>query len=113
MFGRRLGSSYYPLNPRPLPLGSYEESCLRKPRRLQRGPGIDDCRRSRRNQGDTRVFANVRHSLRRRSAVSADTGATHSVAGEKLYHLLMQKGLNFEEEKTSQMTPAYGRTQTT
>ncbi|GFV61445.1 retrovirus-related Pol polyprotein from transposon 297 [Trichonephila clavipes] len=32
------------------------------------------------------------------AAVCADTGATHSVAGEKLYHLLKQKGLNFEEK---------------
>ncbi|GFU63605.1 hypothetical protein TNCV_5108861 [Trichonephila clavipes] len=46
------------------------------------------------------------------SAVCADTGATHSVAGEKLYHLLKQKGLNFEE-KTMQMTLADCRTQTT
>ncbi|GFV79116.1 retrovirus-related Pol polyprotein from transposon opus [Trichonephila clavipes] len=46
------------------------------------------------------------------AAVCADTGATHSVAGEKLYHLLKQKGLNFEEE-TMQMTLADGRTQTT
>ncbi|GFW30702.1 uncharacterized protein TNCV_4088221 [Trichonephila clavipes] len=46
------------------------------------------------------------------AAVCADTGATHSVAGEKLYHLLKQKGLNFEE-KTLQMTLADGRTQTT
>ncbi|GFU30805.1 retrovirus-related Pol polyprotein from transposon 17.6 [Trichonephila clavipes] len=46
------------------------------------------------------------------AAVCADTGATHSVAGEKLYHLLTQKGLNFEE-KTMQMTLADGRTQTT
>ncbi|GFW77432.1 retrovirus-related Pol polyprotein from transposon 17.6 [Trichonephila clavipes] len=46
------------------------------------------------------------------AAVCADTGATHSVAGEKLYHLLKQKGLNFEE-KTMQMTFADGRTQTT
>ncbi|GFT35704.1 retrovirus-related Pol polyprotein from transposon 17.6 [Trichonephila clavipes] len=36
----------------------------------------------------------------------------HSVAGEKLYHLLKQKGLNFEE-KTMQMTLADSRTQTT
>ncbi|GFU59021.1 retrovirus-related Pol polyprotein from transposon 297 [Trichonephila clavipes] len=46
------------------------------------------------------------------AAVCADTGATHSVAGEKLYHLLKQKGLNFEE-KTMQMTLADGRTKTT
>ncbi|GFV56859.1 uncharacterized protein TNCV_146111 [Trichonephila clavipes] len=46
------------------------------------------------------------------AAVCADTGATHSVAGEKLYHLLKQKGLNFEE-KTMQMTLADSRTQTT
>ncbi|GFW47035.1 retrovirus-related Pol polyprotein from transposon 17.6 [Trichonephila clavipes] len=46
------------------------------------------------------------------AAVCADTGATHSVSGEKLYHLLKQKGLNFEE-KTMQMTLADGRTQTT
>ncbi|GFS56454.1 retrovirus-related Pol polyprotein from transposon 297 [Trichonephila clavipes] len=46
------------------------------------------------------------------AAVCADTGATHSVAGEKLYHLLKQKGLNFEE-KIMQMTLADGRTQTT
>ncbi|GFX09336.1 retrovirus-related Pol polyprotein from transposon 17.6 [Trichonephila clavipes] len=46
------------------------------------------------------------------AAVCADTGATHSVAGEKLYHLLKQKGLNFEE-KTMQMTLADDRTQTT
>ncbi|GFS91796.1 integrase catalytic domain-containing protein [Trichonephila clavipes] len=46
------------------------------------------------------------------AAVCADTGATHSVAGEKLYHLLKQKGLNFEE-KTMQMTLADGHTQTT
>ncbi|GFY17376.1 hypothetical protein TNCV_657891 [Trichonephila clavipes] len=46
------------------------------------------------------------------AAVWADTGATHSVAGEKLYHLLKQKGLNFEE-KTMQMTLADGHTQTT
>ncbi|GFW24607.1 hypothetical protein TNCV_2404711 [Trichonephila clavipes] len=46
------------------------------------------------------------------AAVCADTGATHSVAGEKLYHLLKQKGLNFEE-KTMHMTLADGRTQTT
>ncbi|GFW71823.1 transposon Tf2-11 polyprotein [Trichonephila clavipes] len=46
------------------------------------------------------------------AAVCADTGATLSVAGEKLYHLLKQKGLNFEE-KTMQMTLADGRTQTT
>ncbi|GFV26769.1 uncharacterized protein TNCV_5000531 [Trichonephila clavipes] len=46
------------------------------------------------------------------AAVCADTGATHLVAGEKLYHLLKQKGLNFEE-KTMQMTLADGRTQTT
>ncbi|GFS82415.1 transposon Ty3-I Gag-Pol polyprotein [Trichonephila clavipes] len=46
------------------------------------------------------------------AAVCADIGATHSVAGEKLYHLLKQKGLNFEE-KTMQMTLADGRTQTT
>ncbi|GFY00627.1 retrovirus-related Pol polyprotein from transposon 17.6 [Trichonephila clavipes] len=46
------------------------------------------------------------------AAVCAYTGATHSVAGEKLYHLLKQKGLNFEE-KTMQMTLADGRTQTT
>ncbi|GFV34898.1 retrovirus-related Pol polyprotein from transposon 17.6 [Trichonephila clavipes] len=46
------------------------------------------------------------------AAVCADTGATQSVAGEKLYHLLKQKGLNFEE-KTMQMTLADGRTQTT
>ncbi|GFX76679.1 gypsy retrotransposon integrase-like protein 1 [Trichonephila clavipes] len=46
------------------------------------------------------------------AAVCGDTGATHSVAGEKLYHLLKQKGLNFEE-KTMQMTLADGRTQTT
>ncbi|GFU37332.1 uncharacterized protein TNCV_4273162 [Trichonephila clavipes] len=45
------------------------------------------------------------------AAVCADTGATHSVAGEKLYHLLKQKGLNFKE-KTMQMTLADGRTQT-
>ncbi|GFW30847.1 hypothetical protein TNCV_4089671 [Trichonephila clavipes] len=45
------------------------------------------------------------------AAVCADTGATHSVAGEKLYHLLKQKGLNFEE-KTMQMTLADGRIQT-
>ncbi|GFR01842.1 uncharacterized protein TNCT_715721 [Trichonephila clavata] len=47
-----------------------------------------------------------------KAAVCADTGATHSVAGEKLYHLLKQKGLNFNE-KTMQMTLADGRTQTT
>ncbi|GFX55382.1 transposon Tf2-9 polyprotein [Trichonephila clavipes] len=47
-----------------------------------------------------------------KAAVCTDTGATHSVAGEKLYHLLKQKGLNFEE-KTMQMTLADGRTQTT
>ncbi|GFQ85403.1 uncharacterized protein TNCT_554381 [Trichonephila clavata] len=46
-----------------------------------------------------------------KTAVCADTGATHSVAGEKLYHLLKQKGLNFKE-KTMQMTLADGRTQT-
>ncbi|GFT13482.1 retrovirus-related Pol polyprotein from transposon 297 [Trichonephila clavipes] len=46
------------------------------------------------------------------AAVCVDTGATHSVAGEKLYHLLKQKGLNFQE-KTMQMTLADGRTQTT
>ncbi|GFX11413.1 retrovirus-related Pol polyprotein from transposon 17.6 [Trichonephila clavipes] len=46
------------------------------------------------------------------AGVCADTGATHSAAGEKLYHLLKQKGLNFEE-KTMQMTLAVGRTQTT
>ncbi|GFY05874.1 retrovirus-related Pol polyprotein from transposon opus [Trichonephila clavipes] len=46
------------------------------------------------------------------AAVYADTGATHSVAGEKLYHLLKQKGLNFEEN-TMQMTLTDGRTQTT
>ncbi|GFY26219.1 transposon Tf2-6 polyprotein [Trichonephila clavipes] len=46
------------------------------------------------------------------AAVCADTGAIHSVAGEKLYHLLKQKGLNFEE-KTMQMTLADVRTQTT
>ncbi|GFW59129.1 retrovirus-related Pol polyprotein from transposon 17.6 [Trichonephila clavipes] len=46
------------------------------------------------------------------AAVCADTGATHSVAGEKLYHLLKQKGLNFEE-KPMQMTLAGSRTQTT
>ncbi|GFS73216.1 retrovirus-related Pol polyprotein from transposon 17.6 [Trichonephila clavipes] len=46
------------------------------------------------------------------AAVCADTGATHLVAGEKLYHLLKRKGLNFEE-KTMQMTLADGRTQTT
>ncbi|GFS74911.1 retrovirus-related Pol polyprotein from transposon 297 [Trichonephila clavipes] len=46
------------------------------------------------------------------AAVCADTGATHSVAGEKLYHLLKQKGLNFEE-KIMQTTLADGRTQTT
>ncbi|GFX06409.1 hypothetical protein TNCV_2939371 [Trichonephila clavipes] len=46
------------------------------------------------------------------AAVCADTGATHSVVGEKLYHLLKQKGLNFEE-KTMRMTLADGRTQTT
>ncbi|GFW76630.1 hypothetical protein TNCV_4943481 [Trichonephila clavipes] len=46
------------------------------------------------------------------AAVCAGTGATHSVAGKKLYHLLKQKGLNFEE-KIMQMTLAYGRTQTT
>ncbi|GFX62318.1 uncharacterized protein TNCV_407131 [Trichonephila clavipes] len=45
------------------------------------------------------------------AAVYADTGATNSVAGEKLYHLLKQKGLNFEE-KTMQMTLADGRTHT-
>ncbi|GFQ66315.1 hypothetical protein TNCT_99401 [Trichonephila clavata] len=45
-------------------------------------------------------------------AVFADTCATHSVAGEKLYHLLKQKGLNFNE-KTMQMTLADGRTQAT
>ncbi|GFV00808.1 retrovirus-related Pol polyprotein from transposon 297 [Trichonephila clavipes] len=50
--------------------------------------------------------------LQPKAAVCADTGATHSVAGEKLYHLLKQKGLNFEE-KTMQMTLADGRTQTT
>ncbi|GFR00074.1 transposon Ty3-I Gag-Pol polyprotein [Trichonephila clavata] len=47
-----------------------------------------------------------------KAAVCADSGATHSVAGEKLYHLLKQKGLNFNE-KTMQMTLADGRTQTT
>ncbi|GFX97032.1 uncharacterized protein TNCV_1997641 [Trichonephila clavipes] len=46
------------------------------------------------------------------AAVCSDTGATHSVAGEKLFHLLKQKGLNFEE-KTMQMTLADGCTQTT
>ncbi|GFX47952.1 retrovirus-related Pol polyprotein from transposon 297 [Trichonephila clavipes] len=46
------------------------------------------------------------------AAVCADTGATHSVAGEKSYQLLKQKGLNFEE-KTMQMTLSDGRTQTT
>ncbi|GFT93693.1 retrovirus-related Pol polyprotein from transposon 17.6 [Trichonephila clavipes] len=46
------------------------------------------------------------------AAVCADTGAIHSVAGEKLYHLLQRKGLNFEE-KTMQITLADGRTQTT
>ncbi|GFV85657.1 uncharacterized protein TNCV_3436601 [Trichonephila clavipes] len=51
-------------------------------------------------------------ALSSKAAVCADTGATHSVAGEKLYHLLKQKGLNFEE-KTMQMTLADGRTQTT
>ncbi|GFU54986.1 retrovirus-related Pol polyprotein from transposon 17.6 [Trichonephila clavipes] len=51
-------------------------------------------------------------SLSSKAAVCADTGATHSVAGEKLYHLLKQKGLNFEE-KTMQITLADGRTQTT
>ncbi|GFT28940.1 transposon Tf2-9 polyprotein [Trichonephila clavipes] len=51
-------------------------------------------------------------TLSSKAAVCADTGATHSVAGEKLYHSLKQKGLNFEE-KTMQMTLADGRTQTT
>ncbi|GFT17051.1 transposon Tf2-6 polyprotein [Trichonephila clavipes] len=51
-------------------------------------------------------------TLSSKAAVCADTGATHSVAGEKLYHLLKQKGLHFEE-KTMQMTLADGRTQTT
>ncbi|GFS58116.1 retrovirus-related Pol polyprotein from transposon 297 [Trichonephila clavipes] len=46
------------------------------------------------------------------AAVCADTGATHSVAGEKFYNLLKQKGLNFEV-KTMQMTLDDGRTQTT
>ncbi|GFV17491.1 hypothetical protein TNCV_1272781 [Trichonephila clavipes] len=46
------------------------------------------------------------------AAFCADTSATHSVAGEKLYHLLKQKGLNFEK-KTMQMTFDDGRTQTT
>ncbi|GFX40575.1 retrovirus-related Pol polyprotein from transposon 17.6 [Trichonephila clavipes] len=46
------------------------------------------------------------------AAVCADTGATRSVAGEKLYNLLKQKGLNFEE-KTIRMTLDDGRTQTT
>ncbi|GFQ99863.1 KH domain-containing, RNA-binding, signal transduction-associated protein 3 [Trichonephila clavata] len=46
------------------------------------------------------------------AAVCADTGATHSVAGEKLYHLLRKKGLHFKE-KTIPMTLADSRTQTT
>ncbi|GFQ99653.1 uncharacterized protein TNCT_543591 [Trichonephila clavata] len=46
------------------------------------------------------------------TAVCADSGATHSVACEKLYHLLKQKGLNFKE-KSIPMTLADGRTQTT
>lgn len=46
------------------------------------------------------------------AAVCADTGATHSVAGEKLYHLLRQQGLPFEE-KNIEMTLADGHTQTT
>ncbi|GFU90215.1 uncharacterized protein TNCV_3874191 [Trichonephila clavipes] len=47
-----------------------------------------------------------------KAPVCADTGAIHSVAGEKLHHLLKQEGLNFEE-KIMQMTLADGRTQTT
>ncbi|GFX42460.1 uncharacterized protein TNCV_1520241 [Trichonephila clavipes] len=44
------------LLPRLLPLGPYQESCLRKPRRLQRGPGCEDCRHSRRYPEDARGY---------------------------------------------------------
>lgn len=47
-----------------------------------------------------------------RAAVCADTGATHSVAGEKLYNLLKQHGLNFED-KVINMTLADGHIQQT
>ncbi|GFU80357.1 uncharacterized protein TNCV_3521311 [Trichonephila clavipes] len=33
-------------------LWGHMKSCLRKPRRLRRGPGCEDCRRSKRNPGD-------------------------------------------------------------
>ncbi|GFV58911.1 hypothetical protein TNCV_1826191 [Trichonephila clavipes] len=41
------GTLTVPLLPRLVPLEPYEESCLRKARRLRRGPDCEDCRRSR------------------------------------------------------------------
>ncbi|KAF8781604.1 Transposon Tf2-6 polyprotein like [Argiope bruennichi] len=46
------------------------------------------------------------------AAVCADTGATHSVAGEKLYHFLKNKGLRFENS-TVDMALADGHVQKT
>ncbi|GFY16113.1 retrovirus-related Pol polyprotein from transposon 297 [Trichonephila clavipes] len=80
----------------------------------------DDALSSSLNQSNFYSFSSERNPIsiiqisicNTEAAVCADTSATHSVAGEKLYHLLKQKGLNFEE-KTMQITLADGRTQTT
>ncbi|GFV36303.1 hypothetical protein TNCV_2233501 [Trichonephila clavipes] len=45
------GTLARPLLPRLLPLGPYEESCLSKPYRIQRGSCCEDCRYSRRYPG--------------------------------------------------------------
>ncbi|GFT77778.1 hypothetical protein TNCV_7971 [Trichonephila clavipes] len=52
--GKLVGTLAGPLLPRLQSLGPYEDSCLRKPRRLQRGPGCEDSRRSRRYAGYAR-----------------------------------------------------------
>ncbi|GFV64134.1 transposable element Tc1 transposase [Trichonephila clavipes] len=52
--GKLTGTLVKPLMLRLLPLGPYEESCLRKFHRFRRGSGCEDCRRSRRYNGDAR-----------------------------------------------------------
>ncbi|GFU49168.1 uncharacterized protein TNCV_2674711 [Trichonephila clavipes] len=51
-YGKLASTLSLHLLPKLLPLEPFEETFLRKPRRLRRGPGCEDCRRRRRNPVD-------------------------------------------------------------
>ncbi|GFT55679.1 hypothetical protein TNCV_1785781 [Trichonephila clavipes] len=75
--GKLSGSFVCPLLPRLLPLGPYEESCLRKPHRLRRCPGCKVAVIAGEIREMLGVFANVRHSHRRRCEACVFAGGRY------------------------------------